>query len=95
MTVSESPFSSVCFTLHMEPLSLFLDFCFFFSSVFVPLYDLGVVNRKKIQTIREILNDKSMRHRKVYSKSNVTYAAHDNQLRCFVSKKQTRKILFD
>ena len=72
MTVSELQSSSESALLcTSESLYLSFDFVLYFSSVsvFVLLYDLYVVSRKEnIQIIREIFNDKSIRHREVYSK---------------------------
>ena len=76
-------------------------FCFsisvlYFSSVsvFVPLYDFYLVNKKKTYklfakflTINLCVIEKYI--------VNVTYVVDDNRLGCFVSEKQTRKITSD
>ena len=49
-------FIGVCFALHIGVV------------VFVFLYDLYVMSKKKTQIIRETLNEKSMHHREVYNK---------------------------
>ena len=93
MTISESPSSSKSALLCMSgSLSLFSDFCFvFFFSVHFCTTVRCVRSEQKedAQIIIEIINDKSMHHRKVYSKC---YVVNDNRLGCFVFEKQTRKI---
>ena len=66
-------------------LSIFvLYFCL--VPVFVPLYDAYIVSKKKTQIIREILNDKSMRHREVYRKCYLRGERQPIRLLCFRKK---------
>ena len=92
MTVPESPSSSESALLFTsELLSLFFDFLFvfFFNVRFCTTVRFVQSEQKEnIQILREILNDKFMRHQKVYSKCYLC----GKRLGCFVSEKQTRKI---
>ena len=64
---------------------------FFSMSVFVQLYDLYVMSRKKTYNLfAKFLMINSYVIAKYIV--NVTYMVNDNQLGCFVSEKQTRKI---
>ena len=86
-------FIEVYFALHIGVIVFFFRFliCIFLQYLF--LYHCTISTqwaKKNIKIIREILNDKSMRHQEVYSKC---YLRGERQLlRLLFSEKQTRKI---
>ena len=86
MTVSKLPSSSKSALLcTSESLSLFFDYCFvfFFSVRFcTTVRFVRSEQNEKVQIIRKI--------RELYSKCYLR--GENNQLRCFVFEKQTRKI---
>ena len=83
---------SLLCSAHRSRYPCFSIFVLYFSSVpvFVPLYDLNVVSKKK--TYKFFANF-LMINPWVFDKYivTVTYVVNDNRLGCFVSEKQTRK----
>ena len=77
---------SLLLSAHWSRCFCFSIFVLYFSSVsvFVSLYDLYIVSKKKkIQIFREILSDKFIRHWEVYSKYYLRGEGYPIRLLCF------------
>ena len=81
--------SLLCST-HRSRCLCFSIFVLYFSSVSIFYHrTIWTEQKENIQIIREILNDKFIRHKYIV---NGAYAVNDNRLGFFVSEKQTRKM---